>query len=424
MSLQSMMIKLPGIDQFIADIIDDCYDRKSVVVVVPPQLDVYEIEYLIREKISEQGLNFKEAILPELPMGEQPAAQLGIRFSVKWVSQNCPMTVKNLLASSGLPECILLCGFTMIGNENKALWLDFLNSWNKVSLSAGTRGIQQKPAICLVLAGTDIVTSSLDSVPQLSIRHWFGFPSALEIRLLCRFSEVYSRGQKEKARWREYLLPSLVQSDVYLADKLWNTVIKPVNEIVDFLSQDASMKRWDKELLLKWGLNNFLRNNERETDISRILAFYPDLFANGVLCCTLEYGTEVHSSALAAIEKYDQIKNRMWRGQLPLLLPMVDNIRLFICDHLTERQGGGWPLFFPPKEAEEVELVKSNPRACQLGHLYHAIQNHPQFIDEKKFIPLISITKKIRNELAHYRPVNFSDYQKMVTEAKKLGLYI
>jgi hypothetical protein len=424
MSLQNLMIELPGINEFIADIIEDCYDRKSVIVVVPPQLNISEIEYLIREKVFQQTIHVEEFILSELPMGALPIDQIAGRFLSDWVLENLPMTIERLLTLPGLPECIFLYGFNMLEKKDKDLWLDFLNNWNKTPFSGGKWHIQQKPALCLILSGTDFLTCTLDSVPQLSIRYWFGFPSVLELRLLCRFNRNYLSAQDEKARWREYLIPSLAETDVALADKLWERVLEPVEDLINFLSIDAQNKGWNKELLSKWGIYDFLKNNEKNMSIGKICNSYLLLLANGVICRTPEYGTELHISALAALEEYDRIKTRIWRGQLHLILPMVDNIRLFICDKLTNRQGEGWPLYFPPKEVEEFDRARENPRACQLGHLYYTIKNSSKFIEEKKYLDLINITKKIRNELTHYRPINYSDYQNMVYEAQKFQIDI
>ena len=419
MRLQELLIQLPAIELYVENIIEDLLDKKTVIVAIPPQYDVSDMEYLLRGKIRERRLHAEEVLLPELPDGELPAAQIGARFSVDWVSANCPRTVENLLVSSGLPECILLSGFFQLPEKKKGLWLDFLNTWSRAPLSGSSRGIQQKPALCLV---ADMASIPMNSTPQLSIRRWFGFPSALEVMLLCRYGEGPGGGQRERARWREYLLPSLVESDVALAEKMWDIVFKPVDEIIAFLAEDAREKGWSKNALLDWGIDPFITANRRDMDISRIQSVYPKLLANGVLCRTLEYGTGVHISALAALQLDDRIKKRIWRGQLSLLLSMVDNIRLFLCDILTEKHGAGWPLFFPPSDPEELEQVKFNPRACQLGHIHYSIHNYPHFLEEKKYLTLIQTTRKIRNELAHYRTVNYSEYKGMVLEAKKYGL--
>jgi hypothetical protein len=122
--------------------------------------------------------------------------------------------------------------------------------------------------------------------------------------------------------------------------------------------------------------------------------------------------------------KLQQIEKRMWRGQVSMLLPAVDTIRLYICDRLTDNYGLDWPLSFPPKEPEELQRVKNNPRASQLGHLLHTIQYHRQFAEERKYIPLVKRAKEIRNELAHYRPINYTDYQMLAWEASKFGLNV
>ena len=110
--------------------------------------------------------------------------------------------------------------------------------------------------------------------------------------MLCRIAEGQSGGQREKGRWREYLLPSLAEKDVTLANKLWNKVFNSVDELLHFFSEDATERGWSKEVLLEWGIDKFMNAHRLDMDIGRIISSYPKLLANGAICRTLEYGTE------------------------------------------------------------------------------------------------------------------------------------
>ncbi len=416
--------QLPSVDHFFVDIVDELDDRKNMAFIMPPQIDSYEIESLIRQKMLDRGLNVENVFLPDLKEKISPISQIASIFSINWVHKNCPMTVENLLLSSGLPDCMIFIGFSKLKYEDKILWIEFLNNWNNVTLSSTHRYIIQKPSLCFIISGYDELSGEIDAHPQLSSRYWFGIPSALEIRLLCRFSNNFTNHGNGKARWLEYMIPSLVGSDVFLVELIQEVLFSDNDDIIDFFSQDAVKKSWTKNNLSKWGLDSFFAAIKKDKGHKNDIRLYYELIARGVLCRTLEYGTEIHASALAAINDKEQIISRIWRGQLSLLLPMVDNIRLFICDLLTERYGEGWPLYFPPKEAEELELVKANPRACQLGHLYYTMQNYQQFAAEREYLVLMRAAKNVRNELAHYRPIEYSDYSLLFSEARKHGIKV
>src|SRR5690554_1954809 len=110
----------------------------------------------------------------------------------------------------------------------------------------------------------------------------------------------------------------------------------------------------------------------------------------------------------------EQILNKIWQGQLSLLLPLVDMVRVAVCDRLTDQYGQVWPFWAAPRESEEREQVKENPRACQLGHLECILIKRPAFSTESEWLAMIKTARHIRNELAHYRPVKYEDYRAFI----------
>ena len=54
--------------------------------------------------------------------------------------------------------------------------------------------------------------------------------------------------------------------------------------------------------------------------------------------------------------------------------------------------------------------------ACQLGYLKHLLMKCGEMNREKTLLPLVSQAGEVRNELAHYRPVEYSQYERLLKE--------
>jgi hypothetical protein len=73
-----------------------------------------------------------------------------------------------------------------------------------------------------------------------------------------------------------------------------------------------------------------------------------------------------------------------------------------------------------PESTEEDAAVRHSPLACQWGHL-EVLLKHGAFLRaERHWLPLASIVRYVRNEIAHYRPITFSDFEGMWREIERV----
>jgi hypothetical protein len=150
-------------------------------------------------------------------------------------------------------------------------------------------------------------------------------------------------------------------------------------------------------------------------------AFLRPFWNEGIIRYSREYGFELHTAALAMVEDRSAINARIWRGQAALILPRLDWPRYRLCDHLTQKYGRDWPVrWCTPDSSEEHDDVKTTPHACQWGYLRHLLSTVPQLRGENRFLSLAIAACKLRNNLTHWRPVSFSEFETFCRETDDL----
>jgi hypothetical protein len=74
-----------------------------------------------------------------------------------------------------------------------------------------------------------------------------------------------------------------------------------------------------------------------------------------------------------------------------------------------------------PQNPDEAQLVRENPLSCQWGHLEFLLVNYrTQFNRASNLLPLVASGRRLRNELAHSRPVPFSQYANFRMELPRI----
>ena len=154
-----------------------------------------------------------------------------------------------------------------------------------------------------------------------------------------------------------------------------------------------------------------------------------ELWACGGLVYTPEHGLEVHPALLARSDRRATVEHMLWRGQSELLLPLVNEVRLKVCQDFTATYGSNWPVrWVAPLNEQDEEEVRRSPLGTELGHVNYLLQNlgvhnprHDLF-EKRSLGDLILRAKNLRNEIAHYNPVALRDFIGLCEERKKTGI--
>jgi len=218
------------------------------------------------------------------------------------------------------------------------------------------------------------------------------------------------------SQWRECLIPSLALGDLSLVEFLWDKTDGDADTILGHLRLSDWPEDWDAELVEEW--DGFKEQGE----ITRTLTSVPPLalkklWAKGYVTSSLEYGPELASLYLLHLNRMDELKHRVWRGQVDLLLPMIDNIRLLTCKQLTREKGPQWPYKWEkPQSLDDLNAVMENPLATEIGFLNLLLQHNTNFRNDRQWKNLIFIAMRLRNQIAHYQPVNYCQFQELLAE--------
>jgi len=399
--------------RFLKRLVADLERGCSALVLFPEGEDYDSLWQQVNRQLWQDDYDCSGAWLPELPAdGTMPSA-LGDLLGARWGSSRTLRTVESLAISEGLPDIIHLRGFGELTENAREKWLALVRRWADAVKSREAQG-WRPTALCLMTSA-----SSLPDLPSedvwLVTRWWWALPSALEMRLLCRQVSDGAGGDVDlETKWREFIMPSLVGNDVGLARFLWKDLTRDSDHVTERLRTWAVEKGWTVEALAKWKLE---RGSTRAFQKDHVRVAQPSvqqqrLWARGLLNWTPEYGLMVSPAALVILQEHEAIKHRLWRGQVTLLLPLIDSVRLSLCQKWTKRYGRDWPWRWQlPRSDEEAEAVRSNPLASGWGHMEALLRLRDEMRHERTLLPLVSHARYVRNELAHYRPVAFQDFR-------------
>lgn len=413
MSLGIAMMGMPSVSNFVQELTADLERGRSVLALFPSSVDYTLLAQTLLERLRQRDYDIRVLSLPDLTGETALPTALAHALDVQWQSKLIPQTVENLAANDRLPDVIFLQRYEEMTADRCSELLAFMRRWGAVGQSVEARG-RRPCSLCLLL--------SADSLPEqppppdlwLSVRWWWARLSALEVRLLCRcIDENVGHELGLCDRWREYVMPSLVGNDVNLVEHLWDDLTQDTDQLVRRLQLWAEWKNWTKDFLEMWSGKDFLSTMaRRDGHYTATPPSLRDIWAHGMINWTPEYGAMVSPAVLAVLGQVREIEHRLWRGQVSLLLPLIDSLRLALCEQWTARYGPSWPSRWQSPVSEfEARAVQEDPLASGLGHIESLLRNVRELQRERSALPLITHARYVRNELAHYRPIRFSDFE-------------
>ena len=329
--------------------------------------------------------------------------------------------VTRLLQLDELPDAT-----AVIASQDEGLgsdsWINFTQVWSACSKRLSDGGAIPR-ALCVLLPASAVCDRDLPTDAQLAAAWMMGIPDHLEMRIVCRLLDEDE--SPAAGRWREHVLPALCGTDLDLLSSLWSAVLEEPEAVLAALDEYAKKRRWGAEELRTLGVDAFAR---MQSDVAHDDDGAPPsprlrrAWSSGALTVTAEHGPEVNSAALPLLGAQDVLMQRVWRGQVALVLPAMDGVRMAMCSQLTRSLGPRWATEFslPPIE-DEARALQESPLACQWGHMLYLLRHHGRLANYAEWIPLVRLARKLRNRLAHGSPVSFSRYAAFVDAARACG---
>lgn len=408
---------LPGIHRFLLQQENALQQGRSVLGVLARSGYAERLRHLCYEAVRTLRLDVESVDISETTDGAplnvlNEALHLGLELETSYDPLRALMT-------SNLPQVTVLHGLELLSPIERGNWLAFIVDWAATASAVASASGRLPPALWGIWVpeiGEEIPAEDV----WLRVQWWWAAPSDLDVRLLCRLHDGSDHPElSPRAAWREAILPGLSGNDLSLAEHLWDVVDQPLDIIIEALKDFAEQQHWTPTKLEQWGVGDFLQ----QTAGPRRFRLRPvhrerQLWLRGLLQQTPEYGLQVSPAALAILGEHRQLEHLLWRGEASLLLPLIDELRLSICEGLTHKYGPDWTLQWArPLSDEACQAARENPLSVEWGHLKEVIRKCP-YPEEASRFELVSRAWYLRNELAHYRPVRFADYEFLVNRIK------
>lgn len=411
--------QIPSAQKFLDTVFDELIHRRSLVVLLPSEINSTPIWTILRERLLRRDFHIEEMWLPDFSGSSLPILAISEALNIDWSSDIASLTTSNFLAIEYLPDILQLSGFEELSEKDRNKWINFLKQWAEANHTRANHG-HLPISLILITQAENFSDDNIQSNLYLAVHNWLKIPSALETHLVCRLMES-DQFHSAKSQWREYLLPALAGNNLLLIEYLWDSIYASIEVILEYLEQFAIKQGWRPNDLHSWGVQEFASSSNNYKKITNLPVRWYTMWAKGILIWTPEYGLELHPAALIVLGKKEEVLHRVWRGQADLLLPLIDHSRLILCDYLTRSYGRDWPIRWNrPESDEEYQAVKESPLASQWGYLEWLVKNCRQLRREKSWIPFVSLTRQLRNEIAHYRPVNYTDFDRFWQERERI----
>jgi hypothetical protein len=410
-------LELPSVRRFFSEIASDLASRRNVLVLLPKQVTAADVSATLRGELDRRTFECGELALPSMALDRSPEALICRALSVEAKSQDPEDLIAAIHERPGLPRVLFLNGLCELHLGAQKEWLSFLVRFARqrtgvsVSRQSGT-------TICAVAGAETLLAHLPEPDVGLVFRWWWGFPSNLEMQVLCRAAADQLGGTS--SQWREALMLAFAGTDAPLLDVLWSDPDDTIDHKKEVLA------RWGRQM--GWSTEELTRNRAREvggmSDGYGVSlgpsARFRQLWAQGALCSTVEFGACLHPAALKILGQEHKLDHRIWLAQSNLVFGWVNLVRLGVCELLSSKHPSDWAWrWSPPTDARESERLMQSSMNCDLSHLKHLLTHVREFRSDRELLPLVERAYNLRNPLAHHALISYEEVQNLWEEARK-----
>jgi len=389
--------ELPSVRDLLATVIRDVQSSRSVIVLLPPVTSCAFVIGLLDHELNDALLSVRRVDVSRFQPPKDPLEFLREVLELK----SSGSTFAELLLLDECPEVILLDGIEHLSFDSRDLWMALLAEWARAVQSV-PRAPYMIRSLCAVRAAKNMREVGNRNDVLLIERYWWGIPSVTELKQLHR---LLGRQSAPNSAWSECIIAGLAPGETGLAEYIFDQPPISLDGAIDLIRQYGTVN----EISTNPGVSR--RKTIRRPELRNLAAPPESLvadWAQGHLVWSPEFGLELHPSLLTEPVETTEIRHRVWRGQISMLLPLVDKWRLFFASELVLTQGKFWYTRF-----EESNLPNQAHRLNQYGIdaeiplLRRAVSSgmwrrNEEIIAAAKFLDLLNT---VRNRLSHYQPV-------------------
>lgn len=353
--------ELPGPSRFLEDICRDLVSGVNVIAAFP-EYPPEGFRRALRRKIPTQdGIAF-DSIRVEKLSGQSPCSFL---FSLFLPDDATTRRTPNTLAAHPVMASRVIWIEQMLPTEWPA-WRCFFEEFQR-SAHAAASG----PVFCVPLVGPVAAAGITINSPCMRLHRWSGCVKPLDLLLYVSEripGDAVSRVERDTA---VSVVANLALWDPHVADRLLVQPLAAVLNPGDTLAEIARERGWPgSNIATSWE--------------SGIVDRYADT-------------DRKHSAWLAAAGDLDEIARRVWRGQVSVLFPFIEERRLDVLDVLLPH------LILPLERTGPDGVVRqvTEARRLEMADLSRQISSLSlAYVGE--IGRLVRQLRRVRNSLAHF----------------------
>jgi len=413
---------------FTASIVESCFRGEAVLILLPVWLGELEAWKVTRPAFEAKGIKPYEV---QIDFSKDPAVFLHLK--VFGGASPEPAEALDALVKKPWPEdkCIIYLRGLSGRPDDAAQWYETARNLTR-RLAEQPHSAPKSRSVLLINHLDRNSHQPPHSDPPLRIVWWFGIPSTLDFRLLCR-QILDERDELDivTRRWLELIVPVLAAGDYNQIDHIVQAVESTDDNLEMHLEQFARSKHWDAEALLELGADEFFR-----TPSDFAWTPLPDqppanikLWADGGLYATPEEGVRLHPAAVRLLgQRYAakdkdkrnfRLNHMVWQAKNGLCYGLLNEARLILNETIDDVELPDWTSRIRSKDFEREELGKSNI-TCEIGHLRNLLDGGHLTSFQTPLREPVAAINNIRKQLAHYRPLSLDDLKQLVALLQRL----
>lgn len=401
--------ELPGPKRFIDKIIESLAMGKHVLAFFPGDVIALDPVTAIQNNLSLEGMGILTNIDVSTYGNIEPLAAL---ITALGLDQSKVKTVKTLLEQEDMPSRFIYpLGIDSGDQERVKIFINIFSEIAKL-----TQTLDEIPFQLIVPVRGSISRPSEDLF--LSIHEWWGVISRSDIDTVIRSHITeFSPLSVGEYYWLISITKALAGTDIYLAQSIIEESPKNLEEIIELLqnyrqAEGIYINGLDKTAAV------VMPGSEKD-DCPRD-SVQRGLWAEGWLDWVEGNGPMVHSSILPAASLNEEVRVRIWRSQLEIFLPIVDQIRRVVLAWIEIEFGDNW-LGHLTTGLSDNEIERTMVEIGPLAH--HVFKYDSLFNQYHSKSDLVSDVvwkwRNIRNELAHGRFVEYQTINEAVRAYKR-----
>ncbi len=404
---------LPSVCRFFDVVKRDLQDGRSVIIGLPRGLPPTLLWDITDEHL--RSVDLRRRVL-DARSRRPPLDGTGLIAAAMDLT-DADVEMNGLVERWDCPELVFVHGLDGLPTNDQRDWISRVEDWADRARTLATARART-PVVCVACPATVMPSPTGGADVRLTLRYWWGLPSSLEVRLHLR---TLAPAIDAASAWRECLISGVAPGDPALVDQLLDVDPRSIDDLVCALCDYAQSAGITP---CRDGVDPGDGRQPARAEVASIAEPGPgmaDAWACGNLVFTPDYGVEVHPAVLALCGNRRALEHRLWRGQSPQLLPLIDRLRLSFCTVLQRRLGENWfQAFQRPRDDEDYRRLQEDPFAADLGYLVFKVLPRLAGPGATRIVndwrsPLQSAWTA-RNELAHYRPLTFDGFRTLWTD--------